>query len=78
MEARLRKFSGALSEEDAQDGLAGRLVQREAPPTPVAPTTLVASLDAFSTRSALGAKINADRFVSPDAPVAQVDRAAVS
>jgi hypothetical protein len=32
----------------------------------------------FSASSAHGAKIEADRRVSPDAPVAQVDRAAVS
>src|SRR5882724_4798723 len=38
----------------------------------------VASLEGFSTRSAQGAKIDAGRSVSPDAPVAQVDRAAVS
>ncbi|HTI56486.1 MAG TPA: tyrosine-type recombinase/integrase [Verrucomicrobiae bacterium] len=38
----------------------------------------VASLEGFSTKSAHGARIEADRFVSPDAPVAQVDRAAVS
>jgi integrase len=38
----------------------------------------VASLESFSTRSAHDAKIDVDRRVSPDAPVAQVDRAAVS
>jgi integrase len=38
----------------------------------------VASLEGFSTRSAQSAKIDADRSVNPDAPVAQVDRAAVS
>jgi integrase len=38
----------------------------------------VASLEGFSTRSAQSAKIDADRRVNPDAPVAQVDRAAVS
>jgi hypothetical protein len=38
----------------------------------------VASLEGFSTRSAQGAKIDAGRSVNPDAPVAQVDRAAVS
>ncbi len=38
----------------------------------------VASLEGFSTKSVQGAKINADRRVNPDAPVAQVDRAAVS
>ena len=38
----------------------------------------VASLEGFSTKSAHGARIKADRFVIPDAPVAQVDRAAVS
>ena len=38
----------------------------------------VASLEGFSTRSAHSAKIDADRSVNPDAPVAQVDRAAVS
>ena len=32
----------------------------------------------FSTSSAHDAKIEADRRVNPDAPVAQVDRAAVS
>jgi hypothetical protein len=38
----------------------------------------IASLGGFSTKSAQGAKIEADRRVNPDAPVAQVDRAAVS
>lgn len=38
----------------------------------------VASLEGFSTRSAHSAKIDADRSANPDAPVAQVDRAAVS
>ena len=38
----------------------------------------VASLEGFSTKSAQGVKIDADRRVNPDAPVAQVDRAAVS
>ena len=38
----------------------------------------VASLEGFSTRSAQGAKIDTVRRVNPDAPVAQVDRAAVS
>jgi hypothetical protein len=39
-----------------------------------------AAMDAFAfgTRLAHGAKIGADRCVNPDAPVAQVDRAAVS
>ena len=38
----------------------------------------VASLERFSTRSAQDAKIDDGRRVNPDAPVAQVDRAAVS
>ena len=38
----------------------------------------VASLEGFSPRSAQGAKIDASRSANPDAPVAQVDRAAVS
>jgi hypothetical protein len=38
----------------------------------------VASLEGFSTKSAHGARIEANRSVDPDAPVAQVDRAAVS
>ncbi len=38
----------------------------------------VASLEGFSTYSAHGGKIEADRLVTPCAPVAQVDRAAVS
>ena len=38
----------------------------------------VAALEGFSTKSAQSAKIDLGRRVSPDAPVAQVDRAAVS
>jgi integrase len=38
----------------------------------------IASLEGFSTKSAQSAKIEPARRVSPDAPVAQVDRAAVS
>ncbi len=38
----------------------------------------VASLESFSTRSAQSGKIEPQRIVSPCAPVAQVDRAAVS
>ena len=38
----------------------------------------VASLEGFSTKSAQSGKIEERRFVSPHAPVAQVDRAAVS
>jgi integrase len=38
----------------------------------------VATLEGFSTPSAQDAKINDVRRVNPDAPVAQVDRAAVS
>ena len=38
----------------------------------------VASLEGFSTKSAHGARIEQQRSVSPYAPVAQVDRAAVS
>jgi len=38
----------------------------------------VATLEAFSTKSAHGAKIEAACGVNPDAPVAQVDRATVS
>ena len=38
----------------------------------------VASLEGFSTKSAQSGKIDGERLVSPYAPVAQVDRAAVS
>ena len=38
----------------------------------------VASLEGFSTKSAQSAKIDGESAVSPNAPVAQVDRAAVS
>jgi len=38
----------------------------------------VASLEGFSTKSAQSGKIDGERLVSPNAPVAQVDRAAVS
>jgi hypothetical protein len=38
----------------------------------------VAALEGLSTRSAHSAKIDDVRRVNPDAPVAQVDRAAVS
>ncbi len=38
----------------------------------------VAVLEGFSTKSAQSGKIDGERLVSPCAPVAQVDRAAVS
>ena len=38
----------------------------------------VAVLEGFSTKSAQSGKIDGERLVSPYAPVAQVDRAAVS
>src|SRR5712691_9120645 len=38
----------------------------------------VASLEGFSTKSAQSGKIDQERLVSPRAPVAQADRAAVS
>jgi hypothetical protein len=51
---------------------------RYAHPSPDRLRDTVATLEDFSTESAHGAKIDPDRRVSPSAPVAQVDRAAVS